>query len=135
MKTKRKPQPCFIIMDMISQVHMTDQVMLPLPRHSFVALKAQCPCSGKNSFTSLQTAHVHTEPQPGMKNTTCQLRHTVSRHSHKWVGVLPTKIIAKPQGWQLHAQMTCHTCNAVSRHCHPRNPAMQQSIQALRHKT
>lgn len=30
------------------QVHMTDQVMLPLPKHSFVALslprKAQCPC-------------------------------------------------------------------------------------------
>ena len=133
-KTKRKPQPCFIIMDMISQVHMTDQVMLPLPRHSFVALglprKAQCPCSGKRRFTSLQTAHVHTQPQPGMKNTTCQLHHTVARHSHKWVRVLPTKIIAKPQEWQLHAQMTCHTmqcpgtvtpasqlCNKASSHC------------------
>ena len=33
----------------VVQVHMTDQVMIPLPRHSFVALglprQAQCPCS------------------------------------------------------------------------------------------
>ena len=44
----------------VVQVHMTDQVMLPLPRHSFVALglprKAQCRCSteiyGERIFAS-----------------------------------------------------------------------------------
>ena len=51
----------------VMQVHMTDQVMLPLPRHSFVALglprKAQCPCFyvlWTRSFTSFQTVHTHT---------------------------------------------------------------------------
>ena len=31
-----------MIMEMILQVHMTDQVMLPLPRHSFLELR----CTG-----------------------------------------------------------------------------------------
>ena len=109
-KTKRNPQHGFIIMEMISQVHMTDQVMLPLPKHSFVALglprKAQCPCSGKKFYVF--TEGPRTQPQPGMRN------------SHKWVRVLPTKIIARLQERQLHGvQMTCQLHNAVSRHCHP----------------
>ena len=66
----------------------------------------------------------HTQPQPGMRN------------SHKWVRVLPTKRIARPQERHLHGVlMTCQLHNAASRHCHPSKPAMQQSIQALRHKT
>ena len=114
-------------MEMISQVHMTDQVTLPLPKHSFVALglprKAQCPCSGKKFYVF--TEGPRTQPQPGMRN------------SHKWVRVLPTKIIARPQERQLHGvQMTCqlHKCSVQALSPFYK-PAMQQSIQALRHKT
>ena len=67
-RTRRKPnkQPVStkITMDVILQVHMTDQVMLPLPRHSFVALglpsKAHCPCIKGTSSISLEKFHTHT---------------------------------------------------------------------------
>ena len=114
-------------MEMISQVHMTDQVMLPLPKHSFVALglprKAQCPCSGKKFYVF--TEGPRTQPQPGMRN------------SHKWVRVLPTKIIARLQERQFARRSDDMPATQCSVQALPPfyKPAMRQSIQALRHKT
>ena len=63
-KPNKQPVSTKITMDVILQVHMTGQVVLPLPRHSFVALglpsKAHCPCIKGTSFPSLEKFHTHT---------------------------------------------------------------------------